>query len=290
MNILITGASGTVGSRIVQRLAASGEEVKALVRTPGKIALPAGVAEVVGDMTSAASMRAALSGVRTLFLLNAVTADETTQALMTLNLAREAGIERIVYLSVIHADLYTNVPHFTGKHTVERMIESLDLPVTVLRPAYFMQNDERIQSVVENYGVYPMPIGQAGVSMVDVRDIADIAVVELLARHRAPHPLPRRTLDVAGPEALTGESAARIWGEALQRDIPYGGDDLDGFERQMAAYGPDWLAYDMRLMMQGIQQRGMHAEKGTAGTLEKMLGRPLRSYREVVREMVGSHH
>ena len=186
MSILMTGASGTVGSQIVQRLAASGEEVKALVRTPGKIALPAGVTEVVGDMTSAASMRAALSGVRTLFLLNAVTADETTQALMTLNLARDAGIERIVYLSVIHADLYTNVPHFTGKHTVERMIESLDLPVTVLRPAYFMQNDERIQSVVESYGVYPMPIGQAGVSMVDVRDIADVAVVELLARHRAP--------------------------------------------------------------------------------------------------------
>ena len=289
MSILMTGASGTVGSQIVQRLAASGEEVKALVRTPGKIALPVGVTEVVGDMTSAASMRAALSGVRTLFLLNAVTADETTQALMTLNLARDAGIERIVYLSVIHADLYTNVPHFTGKHTVERMIESLDLPVTVLRPAYFMQNDERIQSVVENYGVYPMPIGQAGVSMVDVRDIADVAVVELLARHRAPQPLARRTIDVAGPEALTGESAARIWSEALQREIHYGGDDLDGFEQQMAAYGPDWLAYDMRLMMAGIQQHGMHAKQDDAYTLAKILGRPLRTYRQFVQERGGTH-
>ena len=288
MSILITGASGTVGSRLVQRLAASGEEVKALVRTPGKIALPAGVTEVVGDMTSAASMRAALAGVRTLFLLNAVTADETTQALMTLNLAREAGIERIVYLSVIHADLYTDVPHFTGKHTVERMIESLDMPVTVLRPAYFMQNDERIQSVVESYGVYPMPIGKAGVSMVDVRDIADIAAAELLARHRAPQALPRRTLDVAGPETLTGEAAARVWSEALRREIRYGGDDLDGFEQQMAAYGPDWLAYDMRLMMAGIQQRGMHAKEADAATLQNILGRPLRSYRELVREMVGS--
>lgn len=287
MSILITGATGTVGSQIVQRLAAHGEDVKALVRTPGKIALPAGVTEVVGDMASAASMRAALSGVRTLFLLNAVTADETTQALMTLNLAREAGIERIVYLSVIHADLYTNVPHFTGKHTVERMIESLDVPVTVLRPAYFMQNDERIQSVVESYGVYPMPIGKAGVRMVDVRDIADVAVAELLARHRATRPLPRRTLDVVGPDALTGESAARIWSEALQREIHYGGDDLDGFEQQMAAYGPDWLAYDMRLMMDGIQQHGMHAPASTVDALEKTLGRPLRRYRDVVREMRG---
>lgn len=290
MSILITGASGTVGSRIVQRLAASGEDVKALVRTPGKIALPAGATEVVGDMGSAASMRAALSGVRTLFLLNAVAADETTQALMTLNLARDAGIERIVYLSVIHAELYTNVPHFTGKHTVERMIESLDMPATILRPAYFMQNDERVEPVIENYGVYPMPIGKAGVRMVDVRDIADVAAAELLARHRAPDPLPRRTLDVVGPEALTGESAARLWSEALQREIRYGGDDLDGFEQQMAAHGPDWLAYDMRLMMQGIQQRGMHAGQGAVATLEKILGRPLRTYRELVREMVAARH
>jgi uncharacterized protein YbjT (DUF2867 family) len=123
MSILVTGASGTVGSQIVPRLASSGVEVKALVHTPGKVALPAGVTEVVGDLSRANSIR-------------------------------EAGIERIVYLSVIHADLYTNVPHFTGKHTVERMIESLELPATILRPAYFIQNDERIKSVIESYGVY----------------------------------------------------------------------------------------------------------------------------------------
>jgi uncharacterized protein YbjT (DUF2867 family) len=105
MSILVTGASGTVGMQIVQRLASSGVEVKALVRAPGKTALPSGVKEVVGDMSSANSMRAALSSVRTLFLLNAVVPDEVTQALVTLNLAPDAGIERIVYLSVIHADL-----------------------------------------------------------------------------------------------------------------------------------------------------------------------------------------
>ncbi|ARP82266.1 NmrA family transcriptional regulator [Bordetella genomosp. 8] len=284
MSILVTGASGTVGSQIVRRLATSGVEVKALVRTPGKAALPPGTQEVVGDMSSVKAMRAALSSVRTLFVLNAVAADEVTQALVTLNLARDAGIERIVYLSVIHADLYTNVPHFTGKHTVERMIETLNLPATVLRPAYFMQNDERIRSVVESYGVYPMPIGKAGVSMVDVRDIADVAAAELLARHHAPVALPARTLEVVGPEALTGQTAAQAWSEALHRDVQYGGDDVDGFEQQMAAYGPDWLAYDMRLMMDRIQHHGMHAGAGAVQSLEKLLGRPLRTYRDFVRE------
>jgi uncharacterized protein YbjT (DUF2867 family) len=145
MSILVTGATGTIGSLIVQRLADAGASVTALVRQPGKRSFPAGVTEVVGDLTDVPSMRAALSSVRTLFLLNAVTPDEVTQALIALNLAREAGIERVVYLSVIHADQYTNVPHFTSKYTVERMIDSLDMPATILRPAYFMQNEGMVR-------------------------------------------------------------------------------------------------------------------------------------------------
>jgi len=288
MSILVTGATGTVGSLIVERLAAAGAEVKALVRTPGKVSFAKGVTEVAGDLTDVAAMRSALSSVRTLFLLNAVVADEVTQALITLNLAREAGIERIVYLSVIHADQFTNVPHFTGKHTVERMIEDLKLPATVLRPAYFMQNDRQVKSIIENYGVYPMPIGSAGVWMVDARDIADIATTELLERDRAPTPLPRRTLDLVGPEALSGDSVARIWSEELGRKVQYGGNDVEAFERQMANFMPAWMAYDMRLMMGGIQKHGMHSEPRTVETLQKQLGRPLRTYRNIVREMLNA--
>ena len=68
------------------------------------------------------ALRQALKGVSTLFLLNAVVADEFTQALITLNVAREAGVQRVVYLSVIHSDRYVSVPHFAGKFGVERMI------------------------------------------------------------------------------------------------------------------------------------------------------------------------
>jgi uncharacterized protein YbjT (DUF2867 family) len=286
MSILVTGATGTVGSLIVKRLADAGADVKALVRQPGKVSFPAGVTEVVGDLMDVSSLRAALSPVRTLFLLNAVTPDEMTQALIALNLAREAGIERAVYLSVIHADKYTNVPHFTGKHTVERMIESLDIPATILRPAYFMQNERMVQQVIHNYGVYPMPIGSAGVSMVDTRDIADVAVAELLRRHRARAPLPRVTLDLVGPEALTGVSAAKIWSSALGRDVTYAGDDVAAFEEQMASFGPAWLAYDMRLMMAGIQKFGMQSAGDTAERLQAILGRPLRTYANFVKEAV----
>lgn len=288
MSILVTGATGTIGSLIVQRLAQTGADVKALVRQPGKVRFAAGVTEVVGDLTDVSSLRAALSSVRTLFLINAVTPDEVTQALITLNLAREAGIERIVYLSVIHADKYTNVPHFTGKHTVERMIESLNMPVTILRPAYFMQNERMVQQVIQNYGVYPMPIGSAGVSMIDTRDIADIAVAELLRRDRAATALPKVTLDLVGPDALTGASVAKIWSAALGREVTYAGDDVTAFEQQMASVGPAWLAYDMRLMMTGIQTFGMNGAAGAVERLQAILGRPLRRYVDFVTEVTAA--
>ncbi|MCS3810839.1 NmrA/HSCARG family protein [Xanthomonas sp. 4461] len=288
MSILVIGATGTVGSLVTEGLATAGAQVKALVRQPGKRNFPKGITEVVADLTDVGSMRAALASVRTLFLLNAVTPDEVTQALIALNLAQEAGIERIVYLSVIHADKYTNVPHFTGKHTVERMIESLDIPATILRPAYFMQNDTLIRQTIQDYGIYPMPIGAAGVAMIDARDIADIAVAELLRRDRATGPLPRLTLDLVGPQAVTGASAAQIWSTVLGREIAYAGDDVAAFEAQMAAYSPSWLAYDLRLMLAGIQTIGMRADDNATQNLEAILGRPLRTYEHFVREAIAT--
>jgi hypothetical protein len=91
---------------------------------------------------------------------------------------------------------------------------------------------------------------------------------------------------LVGPEALSGDSVARIWSEELQREVRYGGNDVESFERQMATFAPSWMAYDMRLMMAGIQKHGMRPESGAVESLEKQLGRPLRTYRSVVREIL----
>ncbi len=287
MSILVIGSTGTIGSLVVQGLAKQGAKVTAMVRQAGKAALPAGADSVVADLTDVASLRKAMTGVRTLFLLNALAPDEVTQSLQALNVAREAGIKRIVYLSVINADKYPDVPHFTGKHTVERMIEQLELPATILRPAYFMQNDISIQPVIAGYGVFPMPIGSKGVAMVDARDIADIAVAELLRRDRAAGALPLVTLDVAGPELFTGESAAAVWSQALGRTINYGGNDVAAFEAQLTQnHVPAWMAYDLSLMVARIQQVGQIPAEGAVQKLEKILGRPLRTYQQFVAERV----
>lgn len=279
MTILVTGATGRVGRNVVDQLVKRGADVRALTRDPSKAAFPAGVEIARGDMLDIDALRAAFRGVRTLFLLNAVTGDEFTQALITLNIAREAGVERVVYLSVFEANRAVNVPHFAVKFGAERMLDQMGFSATILRPTYFIDNEVMIKDVVLNHGVYPMPIGSKGVAMVDARDIAEIAAIELIRRDRAPGKLPVETINLVGPDTLTGPQVAAIWSDLLGRTVFYGGDDPSGFEQTMASFMPKWTAYEMRLMAERYVSDGMIPDAGDVERLTALLGRPLHSYR-----------
>lgn len=288
MTILVTGATGTVGRQVVEQLVKRGADVRAFVRDASKANFPAGVGVVQGDLLDVDSLRSAFSGVSTLFLLNAVVADEYTQALIALNIARESGIERIVYLSVIHSDRYVNVPHFAGKYGVERMIEQMGLNATILRPAYFIGNDLTIKDVVTGYGVYPMPIGGKGLAMVDTRDVGEVAAIELLRRERSAVPLPLDRINLVGPDTLTGPDVAAIWTDVLGRPIAYPGEDTAAFEQNLQQYMPSWMAFDMRLMTERFLTDGMVPDAGDVERLTTLLGRPLHSYREFATQGVGA--
>jgi uncharacterized protein YbjT (DUF2867 family) len=288
MSILVTGSTGRIGAQVVAQLAASGASVRALTRTPEKADFPAGVTAVRGDLLDADTMRLALAGVNTLFLLISNAPDELTQAINTLGLAREASVKGIVYLSVTRSAEYTDVSHFTAKHAVERMIEQMDLPATVLRPSYFFQNDATLKDPLTKAGLYVSPVGDKGVSMVDVRDIADAAVIELLRRDRASAALPRATYELSGPDALTGTSLANIWSDVLGREVRYAGGDLDAFEEAVKTKAPAWLAYDLRAMMRRYQVDGAVATPDDIERLMTLLGRPPRSYRDFALEMTHS--
>ena len=278
MAILVTGSTGTVGAQVLAHLQGRSVDVRALTRSPETAQLPAGVTAVRGDLADPDSVRAALQGVSTLFLLAPNVADELTQAMLTLTVAREAGVKGIVYLSVFGSEAYTDVPHFAGKYTVEQMIETLDLPATILRPAYFIQNDLRQKDALLKAGVYGPPVGAKGVSMVDIRDIGEAAAIELVRRDQAPTPLGRETYALVGPDSLTGEGIATIWSEALGRAIRYGGDDLVVMEQRMKSMLPAWHALDLRLMFARYQTDGAVANADDIAHLTKLLGRAPRSY------------
>ena len=280
MTILVIGATGRVGRHVVEQLVRRSADVRVLTRDPAKAELPTGVGVAQGDLLDLNALRAAFSGVSTLFLLNAVTGDEFTQAIITLNVAREAGIERVVYQSVLHAERFVNVPHFAVKSGAERMLEQMRFGATILRPAYFIDNELMIKDVIFQHGVYPMPIGGKGIAMVDARDIAEVAAIELIRREAAPGKLPSETINLVGPDTLTGADVAAIWSDVLGHPVAYGGDDPSAFEQNMAGFMPTWMAYEMRLMAERYVSDGMLPEEGDVERLTGMLGRPLHSYRD----------
>lgn len=284
MTILVTGSTGRIGTQVIHQLAQRGVAVRALTRAPEKASFPAGVTAVKGDLLDADAMRAALAGVKTLFLLVSNAADELTQAINTLSLAREAGVQGVVYLSVTHSAAYSDVPHFTSKFAVEHMIEQLDLPATILRPSYFFQNDLMLKAPLQQAGLYVSPVGDKGISMIDVRDIADAAVIELLRRHAAPAPLPRMAYELSGPDALTGDTLAAIWADTLRRDVRYAGNDLNAFETNIKANAPGWIAYELRTMMRRYQEDGAVATSDQVAQLTALLGRAPRTYRAFAQE------
>lgn len=285
MTILVTGATGRVGRHVVDQLVQRGANVRVLSRDPAKATFPAGVEIAQGDLLDIDSLRTAFTGVGTLFLLNAVTGDEFTQAIITLNIARESGVERVVYLSVLNADRAVNVPHFAVKSGAERMLEQMGFSATILRPSYFIDNEVMIKDVIFNHGVYPMPIGAKGVAMVDARDIAEVAAIELIRRDQAPGKLPIDIINLVGPDTLTGSDLAAIWSDVLGRSVTYGGDDPSGFEQNMAQFMPKWMAYEMRLMAERYVSDGMIPEAGDVARLTKLLGRPLHSYRDFASQL-----
>ncbi|TPN20850.1 NmrA/HSCARG family protein [Mesorhizobium sp. B2-3-3] len=280
MTILVTGATGRVGRHVVDQLLQRGATVRVLTRDPAKASFPTGVDVAKGDFLDIDALRSAFKDVSTLFLLNAVTGDEFAQAIIALNVAREAGVDRVVYLSVFEADRAVNVPHFAVKFGAERMLVQMDFSATILRPTYFIDNESMVKDVIMEHGVYPMPIGSKGLAMVDARDIAELAAIELIRRDSAPGKLPIETINVVGPDTLSGPDVAKIWSELLDRPVVYGGDDPGAFEQNMASFMPKWTAYEMRLMAERYVSDGMIPEADDVVRLTSILGRPLHTYRD----------
>ncbi|MDB5580094.1 MAG: NmrA family transcriptional regulator [Bradyrhizobium sp.] len=283
MAILIIGSTGKVGTEVIRHLPVGEVEVLALTRDPDKASFPAGVRPVKGDLLDIDHMRTVYKEVSTVFMINPAAKDELAQVLLSLRLATEAGVKGIVYSSMLNSEVFADTPHSVAKYSGERMIEQYELPASVLRPTYFMQNDF-LQKEALTRGFFAMPLGSVGVSMIDVRDIAEVAAAELVRREKSATPLAASTLDLVGP-AFTGTEAAAIWSDVLQRPVRYGGDDVGPLYQRIASRAGSWLAYDQSLMYHGFHRTGMLPKPGSIEKLETALGHPVRSYRAFVEEV-----
>jgi len=281
MKILVTGGTGNVGGSVVQELVKRGAPVRVLARTqpePGR--LPAGVEVARGDLLNPGSLETAMEGIDRMFLVNAVVADELTQALIAYGIARRKGIRHITYLSVFRVDQFADVPHFASKLAVERALREFGVSFTILRPGYYIQNDATLSDALTGAGIYPMPIGSAGIAAVDVRDIAEAAAISLTSEgHNG------KTYDLVGPALITGPGNAATWSKLLDREIRYTGHDFDRWEQEMRSRVPAWSAFDLRTMFQGYLDRGFASTETEVKHLSTLLGHGPRSYEHFAEEM-----
>lgn len=280
MSDLVLGGTGQVGGAVAAGLLAEGREVRVLTRSPERArALPAGMGVVVGDLLDPRSYAAAFAGVERLFLINGVSQTELQEGLAAVNEAHRAGVRRLVYLSVHHAEEGAHIPHFASKTAIEAAVRASGVPFTILRANNFFQNDFWYKDAILGYGVYPQPLGDAGVSRVDVRDVARAAVNALTGTgHEG------RTYALVGPEPLTGPGIAATYAEMLGREVRYGGNDLDAWERLMLTMLPAWMVYDYKLMYELFQRAGLRASAEDRRQTEAILGGPARVFAPFARE------
>jgi uncharacterized protein YbjT (DUF2867 family) len=282
MRILVIGGTGTVGSQVARELLARKHEVRVLTRSADKAkGLPPGAQSVVGDLLDPYTVRTVFKGVDGVFMLCAVSATETHEGLMAVNGARMAGVKRIVYMSVHNLEQALHLPHFGSKLPIENVVKSSGIAWTILRPNNFFQNDYWYKEALLEYGVYPQPFGDVGLSRVDVRDIAEAAAIAFTASgHEG------QTCNLVGPEVLTARGTAETWSRALGKKIVYGGNDLDAWEKQSLQYLPAWMAFDFRLMYAFFQEKGLRGTATDVDRLTKLLGHAPRRYEDFVNETV----
>jgi uncharacterized protein YbjT (DUF2867 family) len=278
MKILVVGGTGNVGAEVVKALVKRNADVRLLVRKEGAPEMT-GVEVSIGDLLDPVSVAKAMDGVEKLYLLNAVVPEELTQGLIAYDLAKRLKLKHVVYHSVFAVDRFKDVPHFASKLAIENAIREFDVPFTIIRPNYFMQNDATLKDALTKGGVYPMPLGTVGISAVDVRDIAEAAALALTSGAHF-----GKVYNLNGPELLSGPKIASIWSTLLGKEIRYTGHDMDAFEEQMRNRAPSWSAFDIRMMFQGYLERGFAAEPGDVETLTQVLGHAPRRYEDFAKE------
>lgn len=214
--ILVTGATGNVGSQVVQQLIAAGITPRVAVRSVKKAdALKqAGAEPVEMDLDKPETVQPAFEGVDKVFLVSPFVPNMVELAAILVEAAKKANLNQIVRLSAL-AQPGITLSKWHGE--VEKMVEDSGISFTFLRPNGFMQNFvNSMADTIKTQNAFYAPVGDGKVSFVDIRDIAAVAVAALTIKGYE-----NKAYDITGSEALSHQQAASIMSQVLGRTINY---------------------------------------------------------------------
>lgn len=266
--MLVTGATGNVGSRVVQELLSRGVSVRAFVRDPDKAAavLGQGVELARGDFSEPGSIRRALEDMDCVFLACGNHPRQVEYETNVIDAAHAAGVRRIVKLSAIGARVGSPLAFWDWHGRIEQHLRASGLPAVILQPGTYMSNLLGSAEAIKHTGKLFAPAGDARIAMIDPRDVATVAAVALTGDgHEG------KTYTLTGPEAITYDGIAGQLSEAIGRKIDYVDVPDEAARQGMVESGmPEWFA-DNLVTLFGILRQGAAAQ--TTDVVRALTGR-----------------
>lgn len=271
--LLITGATGTVGSALVPALQAKDVTVNAMSRNRSDFP---GATSVLADLRNPASLEAALAGATGVFLNSPSTPDGADLQRRFADIAQAAGVQRVVLLSQYAADVDSPVRFLRWHAEVEAHVRQLDFEVTVLRPNLYMQSFLAFAASAAHSGVLAAPIDEAAVSAIDTRDIAEVAATVLTENGHA-----GATYTLTGPRAVTHTEIAATLSSESGHDITFAPVTSKQFAAALEGLMPPW-------QLDGLIEDYAHYDRGEASavhtSVSDLLGRPARGIEDFARD------
>jgi uncharacterized protein YbjT (DUF2867 family) len=210
--ILVTGATGNIGSALMRELHACGAgPLRGVTRDTSRAAFPEEVEAVEGDFAVPESLKPALDGVRSLFLVSRMGPDAGILAA-----ARRAGVRHVVLVSSITVQTHPHLGPAGENLAVERLLRDSGMAWTILRPTQFASNALMWAAPIRGGEAVRAPYADTGLPTIHPADIASVARVALTEPgHRG------RTYALTGPEPVTARQQVAAIAAALGRDVPF---------------------------------------------------------------------
>jgi uncharacterized protein YbjT (DUF2867 family) len=266
--ILITGASGNAGGAVLQEVLKSGSGARAMVRSKENSAkVPQGATAVIADFADKPSLRRALEGVDTVYLVCSPVRELVEMESNMVDACREAGVKHLVLNSALGAgDFAKSFPSWHRK--VEDKLKASRMAHTILRLNGFMQNlITYFAPSIRTQGAFYQSIGNAKISHLDLRDIASAAAKIL----RSPSQHSGKIYELNGPEALSYAEVAEKISNATGRKVQYIDIPPDAQRKALLDMGmPDFMITAL-LELQEYYASGKAAK--VDGTLESLIQR-----------------
>ena len=216
--ILVTGATGNVGSAVVAELMAKGTPLRAFVRDEQRARARLGVdVELAnGDFEDPASITRALDGVEAVFLSSADQPKKVEHETAVIDAARAAGVRRIVKTSTVGAERESPLPPFDWHGRIEDHLRRSGTPWVVLHSFFYMTNLLGSAEPVRQMGKLFAPLGGAKIAMIDPRDTGAVGAAAL-----TDDAYDGKILDLSGPESITYEQVADELSAATGRSVEF---------------------------------------------------------------------